>query len=109
VAAKALVKHAEEQAAELENTCIDMQNAAVYEFLSGSSALKYVFDKNKEVLSKCRTYGRALLNGLLDINWKNATKFKEEEAVWKSYLRSDDDGADSTWITTVLDWGRINT
>jgi hypothetical protein len=107
VAAKALVKHAEEQAAELENIRIDMQNTATYEFLSGPSAVIYVYDKEKEMVSKCHTYGRALLNELLDVNWEKPTTYKEEEAVLKSYLETD--GGESTFIRTVLEWGRINT
>jgi hypothetical protein len=106
VAVKALIKHAEEQAAELENIRVDMQNTAIYEFLSGSDAVSYLCDKEKEVVSKCRTYGRFLLNELLDVNWEKATTYKEEEAVLKNYLETD--GDESIFIRTALEWSRIN-
>jgi hypothetical protein len=106
VAAKALFKHAEEQAAELGNIRVDMQNTATYEFLSRPDAVSYLCDKEKEVVSKCRTYGRVLLNELLDLNWEKATTYKEEEAVLKNYLEID--GDESIFIRTALEWGRIN-
>jgi hypothetical protein len=101
VAATALIKHAEEQAAELENIRDDMQNTATYEFLSGPDAVSYSCDKEKELVSKCRTYGRVLLNELLDANWEKAMTYKEEEAVLKNYLETD--GDESIFIRTALE------
>jgi hypothetical protein len=108
VAAKALIKHAEEQLKELEEIRLDTLNTATHEFLSGPTAANHLREKGQGLVSKCHKYGCDLLNELVNVNRDKATEYKEKEAVLKRYLESDDN-QEKSWLRTVLEWGQLDT